>query len=345
MGESAFRGIGGRAPKVLLHGGASNRSLALGDKHLFWSDEETGEVFRIPKTGGVPVVLAELERPSAVTLAGDYLYCAAHEPGVSHERGNGIVVRFPVAGGEPEVLAKGLFGPTEIAVEGERVAVTCFGPFDIDQRERPCGQVALLTLSDRRVRIVATKQRMPTGIAFVDDQLYWVNMGWKQPSYFQDGAVLRHALDAESTKRTVVKKSLSMPRSLLVDDENVYWATSTSYEHSGPGILYKRPRAGGPAVALSRAYEIEGWLLAQDKRFVYQMSHSEGALYRVPKTGGNAEPLMVCDANLALAGGLAVDDERIYWVVQDARDLGGALWSITKETTSAPIPNAAPLSN
>lgn len=343
LGESAFRGIGGRTPRVLLHGGGTNRSLALGEAHLFVSDQETGEVFRIAKTGGVPLVLAQLYRPSAVTLAGDYIYCAALERGVLHERGNGIIVRFPVAGGEVEVLAKGLFGPTQIEVSGDRVAVSCFGPFDIDVREKPTGVIALLTLSDRRVRTLATKQRMPTAVAFVDNQLYWVNMGWKQPSYFQDGAVLRIALDGETTKRTVVRKNLSMPQSFLVDDENVYWATSTSFEHSGPGILYKRPRSGGPAIALSSSYDVEGWLLAQDKKFVYRMSASQGTLYRVPKAGGNTERLMVCDETMALSRGLVVDDERIYWVVQDARGLGGAVWSIAKEVAVAPAPRAAAL--
>ena len=68
---------------------------------------------------------------------------------------------------------------------------------------------------------------------------------------------------------------------------------------------------------------------------------SRGTVYRVPKTGGCTEKLMVCDEALAISRGLVVDDERIYWVAQDARVLGAPVWLIAKEVAAAPAPRAA----
>ena len=338
LGESAFRGVGGRVPKVVLHGGASHRSLALGPSHLYVSDQESGEVFRIGKGGGVPLVIAQLHRPAAITLSEGYVYGIAHDPDIQYDRGNGKVVRFPLEGGEIEVLATRLVAPEGIVVSGDHVVVTCGGPFDYHDREAPKGTVELLTVSDRRVRTLATKQRRPVAAAFVDDELYWVNMGMKHPTYFRDGALLRVALGDETKKRWSVRKNLSMPGSILVDDEHIYWATSSSYSNPSPGVLYKRPRKGGPAIPLSRSYEGEGCLLAQDKDYIYRMGACRGTLARVPKIGGHTEELLVCDETLALCEGIVVDDERIYWAVLDARVLGGAVWSMPKERTRAPAP-------
>src|SRR5690606_35135288 len=66
---------------------------------------EEGGVFRVPKEGGEPVLLAPLSYASGVAVAGDFVYVAAS--------GDREVVRVPKSGGNAERLA-GFFGPSDV---------------------------------------------------------------------------------------------------------------------------------------------------------------------------------------------------------------------------------------
>ncbi len=121
-GEIAFRGHGGRRPRVLAYGGNSERHLIQDDRYLYWSDAEDGTVTRLSKSGGVPVVLAIGQvYPGALTLAGGWLYW------VTRRMDMGTVVRMPVGGGEIELIESGQNRPQSIAVSGTTVVWTNFG--------------------------------------------------------------------------------------------------------------------------------------------------------------------------------------------------------------------------
>jgi len=287
------------------------------------------------KGGGGPLVLAQATRPGYVTLVAGHLYWTqqdADDPG--YGRGdNGpprSVVRMPVEGGAVEVIAAGLDTPNEVAVSGDEVAITCEGPFDYHRKEEVHGMIVRVTLGGSKPRVVATKQRRPESIAFVDDDLYWVNGGWKWPDYFADGAVMRMKRDG-GTKRWVVRKNQPMASSLLVDDEHLYWVTSaTSFDRSLVGAIYRRPRHGGPVVALATFDETDGALLAHDATHIYWLSSGVGVMYRVAKAGGEPQLMMTCDERILIAHSFAVDDHRVYWTTSDSSRAGGAVWSMGK---------------
>lgn len=347
LGERAFRGLGGRVPRPLVHGGHATRHLALDDRYLYWTDDATHELSRMPKGGGGSVVLAQPEHPGYVTLVGGHLYWTQRDmdfQGAYPGQGGPprSVVRMPVDGGPVEVVAAGLDAPNEIAVSGDDVAISCDGQFEYHRKEEPRGLIVRTTLGGSKPRVVATKQRRPESLAFVDDDLYWVNQGWKWPDYFADGALLRMKRHGD-TKRWIVRKNQPMAGSLLVDDAYLYWITTpTLVDRTLVGAIYRRPRRGGATTVVTRVFDLDGALLAQDATHLYWISGSRGSMYRVAKTGGAPEPMMTCDERFVLARSLVVDDHRVYWTVSDGASVGGAVWSMGKDPAGLRAPDDAP---
>lgn len=334
LGESAFVGRGGRTPRVLAHGGYGHRSLALDGRYLYWSDDRAGEVSRLPKDGGFPVVLAQREFPENLTLADEHLYWSEPEPNAPR-RGDGgppqQLVRMHKDGGDVEVVARDLDAVNAVVVRGREVVILCDGVFDYNRREEPRGVVLYLAPGAAKPAVLATKQRRPGEAVFVGDELYWLNGGMKWPTYFHDGALL-HAKLGGPKKRWVVRKDLPMPKSLLADNTHLYWTTTPTYHKplSEAGVC-RRPLGGGAVEVISYIYERDGALLAQDAANLYCLVSESGTLIRIPKDGGEEDTLMTCVERLMLPQSIAVDDQRIYWCVLNGDEAGGAVWSIAKE--------------
>ncbi len=338
LGERAFVGLGGRSARVLAHGPhESDRRLCIDDRYVYWTEPALGEVSRIPKSGGIPMVLAQGDRPTIITHIDGYLYWSQHDPAPSdpRERHRGSrtqrVVRMLADGGPVELVTAELDHPECIAVQGDDVAIGCMGRYTgFERRDEGLGAVVRAKLGDTRHRVVATRQRWPISMAFVDDDLYWLNWGWKVPNYFADGAVMRIKRDGE-TFPTVVQSQQKMAHSLLVDEAHLYWCTSSSYEGGTLGGIFKRSRGGGDPIRISTHGHGEGTLLAQDATHIYAIDRAFGAMYRVAKGGGEPEPMMRCEDSIVIIGGIAVDDQRVYWSVHNGPGTGGALWSMSKE--------------
>jgi hypothetical protein len=334
LGERAFVGLGGRTTKVLAHGGHTwSRHLTLDDRYVYWTDGQTGEVSRIPKTGGIPMVLATVDAPKFITHVEGYLYWAQKDPKPADARPwerveTGRVVRMPVDGGEIEVVAARLEGPHEVAVSGRDVAISCNGRYDHNRKEEVVGLIVRATLGEAKHRVVAREQRWPKSLAFVGDDLYWLNYGWKWPDYFADGALMRMKRNGDAQPEAVCERQY-MANSLLVDDGCLYWSTRS---------LERLPRDGGPRESIRLPGADEGALLAHDATHVYWLSHGWGSMVRVSKSDGSVEPMMRFDERkIVIAESIAVDEHRVYWTVHDGPGTGGAVWSIAKEPVGARV--------
>lgn len=336
LGESAFKAWGGRKPRALLHGGFSHRDLVVRDGYLYVSEEDSGEISRLPVGGGVPLVLAQVHRPGAMVLANGSLYAITHDPerNHNHHQGSGRIVRMPLEGGEPEVLVKDLVNPLTFAVDGHRIVVACDGPFDYDKREEPRGSIVLVD-GDQKPTTLARRLRRPHEIAFVGDEIYWIEMGMKHPTYFGDGA-LRRMRPARGEKRWCVRKNLPMPGGLLVDGDHVYFSTSTTYGSAAPGAVFARPRPVGKPEEIAWTFDMEGVLMAMDDTHLYRLSSSGGVLRRFLKRDddGEGEQLFESTERPTLVSALTLDAENIYWAVTNAPGVGGAVWSMRKDIVS-----------
>jgi hypothetical protein len=249
-------------------------------------------------------------------------------------------MRMVAEGGTPEALVSDLPGPSCLAVSGRDLAVGCNGNWPdhfIDQDHwESCGLVVRATTGERDARTVATKQRGPCSMLFAGDQLFWANHGYKRSQYFADGSIVRMPREG-GTKRTVVRRDQAMAASLIADERYVYWTTAATVHAPVPfrlGTVVRRPREGGEPEVLVE-WELEHTLMAADATHLYCLDHTRGALYRVPKGGGEPEPMMTCVEHIMLCNGIVVDEHQVYWTVWSPSTAGGAVWCIAKEPTSS----------
>ena len=317
-GEIAFRGHGGRRPRVLAYGGNGERHLIQDDRYLYWSDAEDGTVTRLSKSGGVPVVLATGQaHPGALTLAGGWLYW------VTRRMDTGTVVRMPVGGGEIELIEGGQNRPQSIAVSGTTVVWTNLGD------GLATGTVMRKEIGGH-LTTLASKQKQPGSIAIDATQIYWTAFGVKRPSYFRDGAMMRIPR-AGGPKRYVVAREQSMARSVLLDESWLYWTTADELEHDPRlGGIKRRRKEGGPIQDLVFWGHSTG-CIALDRTHVYWLQQFGGALYRVRKEGGEPEQIMAGNGDLMLrVEDLVVDDRCVYWTARQSAQAGGAVFTMGK---------------
>ncbi len=324
LGEMVWKGHGGRRPRVLAHGGDGDKRLVLGRNHVYWSDDGDGSITRLPKDGGVPLVLAtEQMRPTGLLLHEGHLYWATSRP-VRDQPSR--VVRMPEDGGDIETLAAGDWMVEAIAVEGRDVYWTDFGD------GLTGGAVLRGSTSGAPPVVIASKQKQPDSILVAGQDLYWTNTGNKRPSYFRDGSVMRMRRDVDR-KRWVLLKDASMPASIVADEENLYWSTSTPYDAPyDVGGLFKRPRAGGKPARVATLSQ-HGLLLSVDATHVYAMCNYEGGMYRILKRGGEPEQLLSSVESTygsTFVGGFAADDRFLYWTATYSGKAGGAVWKMAK---------------
>lgn len=321
-GEMVFRGLGGRRPRVLAHGGWGDKHLALDAGHLYWTDQSDGTVTRLPKDGGVPLILAtDQPRPGGLVLHGGFLYWANSR---YYHADKDQIVRMPMAGGEVQTLAIGQHLAHRLAVAGDEVYWTTLGEDGL------AGSVLRGSTAGAPPVSLASGQKRPVSIVVDGDDVYWSNEGHKRPSYFMDGSVM-HLARAGAAAPAVVAADESMPVSVVLDESHVYWTTaaavhSTSYQD---GTIMKRARAGGEAVPLV-SWRQESGLLALDDTHVYWFGRWGGSAFRIRKSGGAPEPLLAADERSAEINSVAVDDRFVYWTVANSEGAGGAVWKMVK---------------
>jgi hypothetical protein len=129
LGESAFKGLGGRVPRALVHGGHGERHLALDDRYrknqpmassllvddeyLYWSTTATlvdysleGAIYRRPRRGGAVTVVTVVFDLDGVLLAQDathiyWLVCSRVSSETSTvSTGAGVFLRWTIGGCE-----------------------------------------------------------------------------------------------------------------------------------------------------------------------------------------------------------------------------------------------------
>jgi hypothetical protein len=324
-GEIAFRGLGGRRPRVLAHGGIGEKNLTHDDRYVYWTDCPDGTVTRLPKDGGVPLLLATGQhRPGAIAIAGGWLYWITRRLDYTTRRHAGGVVRMPAGGGDIEILAGEQPSPCSIAVFDDTVAWT-----DVNDG-LATGTVTMKKLGGGPAVTIASKQKQPKSIAIDAQQIYWTSFGNKRPGYFTDGSVARMPRDGEK-KRFVIAKNQSMPHSIVVDDEWIYWTTATTtFSPYVPGAILKRRKGEKKTIPLV-SWARDGGILALDATHVYWLEEYGAALFRVRKDGGEPTQLMTCNGDSRLhVQSLAVDERCVYWAASDSREAGGAIFKMGK---------------
>ncbi len=152
-------GLDGSALATIADGQGLPSGIALGDGVVVWAAAgATGAaIHRAALDGSEAMILATDPgwAPQDVAVRDGFVYWA--------DAGSRAVMRIPVSGGEPELIAEHLVTPRGIAVDDARVAWTSF-----DDR----GAVGVASLDGASLCIIEG-QRLPFGIASNGVELVW----------------------------------------------------------------------------------------------------------------------------------------------------------------------------
>ncbi|WP_257455853.1 hypothetical protein [Archangium lipolyticum] len=206
------------------------------------------------------------------------------------------VKRVPKTGGEPLVLANPTMG--QLALDGESLYVAA--PTEIVQVPLASG-----TESTR----LAWGLKGAEGVSLYDGRLYW---------FLQDGAYAWELYSLPTAGGALPTRETSFaarPEAMVVDASGVY-----AFDIEG-GVLHRPTGSGSVRVLASGLKEPKG--LAVDGEYVYVAYGPSwcvdctSTLARIPKTGGSLQVLATVNM---VVGGFIVDDENLYWTLDDRPD-------------------------
>lgn len=115
---------GAAAFTTLADGQTTPVSLSVDAEHVYWANEDGGEIQQAPKAGGAVTTVFAASYPGAVHVAGDAL--------VFTDRDWQSVLRVPLAGGTPTVLADAEDVPWALASDGGTLVWVNAGFYELE---------------------------------------------------------------------------------------------------------------------------------------------------------------------------------------------------------------------
>lgn len=275
--------------------------LAFDAENVYWAVQGSGPiVFTASRANGGAAPLVYDSSP-AVGLAVDGKFVYYTQPA------RGRVMRVPVGGGFPVVLADGLDFPLFLAREGTSLYWTG-GATD--------GKVMKLDLEDGAVPVTLVDgQTSPRAIAVDGGFVYWTDL--------EDGAILRTVdhltAGADGGTLTAVRLAAGIrgPSDLVLAD-------GYAYAPDQAGRIVRVPLSGG---ALEPVVSVAGipFGIATDGVAVYWSTLGDGGIFSTP-IGGDGVVSTIASRE-ASPHFLAVDDVAVTWGTWGG---GGAIRKIAK---------------
>jgi len=143
------------------------QNLAIAGGYLYYANfGATGNVGRVPLSGGAPTPLASQPNAFDIVSDGTNAWFTAYA--------DGQVKRVPVSGGTAEPIATGQDHPTGIAFDGQYVYWTNFVPQSLNGGS-PDGSVVRAPIDGGAVEVLAAGLNGPYDIAVDARAVYWVN--------------------------------------------------------------------------------------------------------------------------------------------------------------------------
>jgi hypothetical protein len=149
------------------------RGIALDADDVYFVGASDEQLYRFPKAGGTPVVIATgLYDPSGPVLDADGIYLRTRARPDDPD-GQDAIVRASREGGDLEVLVSERYGIGGIGVHAGYVYYTRSGGFA--SCDRPSGVVRRVSTSGGTPTDVAVEQSDPASLAVDQNGVYWTN--------------------------------------------------------------------------------------------------------------------------------------------------------------------------
>lgn len=245
-------------------------------------------------------------RASAVAVDGTSAYWTVNAP-------PGSIIKAPLAGGSPTILASAIDSPDSIAVDRDTLYWTS-----------GAGSVSAVPTSGGTSRVVATGQPSPSAIAAKDGVVYWAN---STPS----GAIMK--ADAKGEPQPLVA-SVNMPCGVAVDGDAVYY---TSY---GSGVVSRVAKSGGAPTVLATGQAFPcGVTVGSMGVYWLNVGHPSSVMH-VAKDGGKVEKVASVSGNPAVS--IAMEDMTLFWTTTNKKS---SLMALPLMGSGEPTPLVANLTN
>jgi hypothetical protein len=253
--------------RVLAGGlGGGAYGVAADADAAYWVDWNTGDVRRVPLAGGAEseVLAAGRPRPFAVAVDAASVYWVEEAFGL----GQGSLVRVPLAGGEPVLLAGGLSGPHRVELSATHAWVT----------EQWAGRLIRVPLAGGPLEVVAEGVGDITGLAVDDVSVYFA-------SDRERAGLLRLAADAAPGTEPESLAPRATAFDIALGAEDVVWANQIDRQVLGMA------KAGGPVRVLARDLSAVHYVAVHGGHVFYGDRGGPG-LFVLP-AGGDAPVLVM----------------------------------------------------
>ena len=255
------------APIVMASAQASPVAIGIDSTHLYWANAGTYTFEGCQATGA---------RPGC-------------SPTLTHNL-DGALMKMPLAGGAPTVLASGLPRPSAIALDPSYVYLSD------DSR------VMKVPIGGGMLTVLAAFQGLPWSIAVNTTNVYWAN--------HEEATLLTVPIDG-GTPVVIASNQESSPK-IAVDATSIYWATAGL----NGGVL-KMALTGGTPIRLA-THQSQPWQIALDAANLYWTQLAVGMI------GNEVRMVSLCSGAMTTLvtgqqrpGAIAAGATGVYWTDVD----------------------------
>ncbi|HTR54658.1 MAG TPA: hypothetical protein VMJ10_28395 [Kofleriaceae bacterium] len=288
IGKVSTDGAGGAGGTELVQA-TSDAAFALGGfittgaGNVYWADGNfpAGSVDRVAASGGASVQIAATDEPIGIAVDDTNIYWSTFG---SSANPVGTIVKQPIAGGAPVVLASNLATVGPIAIDDSSVYWSdLFGA--VSSVPIAGGAVRTLVPAQFTLPPATILDGSPVGIALADGRLYWTAtpLDGKSPSTIRSVAI------SGGTATTIATLD-TQPTGIAVDDTFVYWAEVGPITSGGlgtppvvnQGSIRRMARDGTAAaqiVSSGATYPVGP--VVEDNALYYSTGSAATTLYRV----------------------------------------------------------------